>query len=98
MLFPGLVLTFIFKYIPMGGLVIAFQDYTPIFGMFEQEWIGLENFQYVFSMPTFPRVIYNTIFIALLKIIAGIIVPVSFALMLNEVRNIRYKRVLQTIV
>lgn len=98
MLFPGLVLTFIFKYIPMGGLVIAFQDYTPIFGMFEQEWIGLGNFQYVFSMPTFPRVIYNTIFIALLKIIAGIIVPVSFALMLNEVRNIRYKRVLQTIV
>ena len=98
MLLPGVLLVLIFKYIPMGGLVIAFQDYSPIFGMFEQEWVWLENFEYVFSMPTFPRVIYNTLFIAILKIIAGIVVPVTFALLLNEVRNIRYKRTLQTIV
>lgn len=98
MLLPGLILVFIFKYIPMGGLCIAFQDYSPIYGLFEQEWIGWENFEYVFSMSTFPRVIYNTMFIALLKIIAGIVVPVTFALMLNEVRNIRCKRTLQTIV
>ena len=98
MLLPAVVLVLVFKYIPMGGLCIAFQDYSPIFGLFEQDWIGLENFVYVFSLPTFSRVIYNTLFIAILKIIAGIIVPVAFALLLNEVRNIKYKRTLQTVV
>lgn len=98
MLLPGLILTFVFKYIPMGGLVIAFQDYSPVYGLFDQYWVGLDNFRYVFSMSTFPRVIYNTVFIALLKIIAGIIVPVSFALLLNEVRHTTYKRTLQTVV
>ena len=98
MLLPGLILTFVFKYIPMGGLCIAFQDYSPVYGLFDQYWVGLDNFRYVFSMSTFPRVIYNTVFIALLKIIAGIIVPVSFALLLNEVRHTTYKRTLQTVV
>ena len=98
MLLPGLILTFVFKYIPMGGLCIAFQDYSPVYGLFDQYWVGLDNFRYVFSMSTFPRVIYNTIFIALLKIIAGIVVPVSFALLLNEVRHTTYKRTLQTVV
>lgn len=98
MLLPGVILVFVFKYIPMGGLCIAFQDYSPIFGLFDQEWIGLDNFIYVFSTPTFPRVIYNTLFIAVLKIAAGIVVPVVFALLLNEVRNIGYKRTLQTVV
>lgn len=98
MLLPGVLIVFLFKYIPMGGLCIAFQDYSPIFGLFEQDWVGLENFIYVFSTPTFPRVIYNTVFIAVLKIIAGIVAPVTFALMLNEVRSIGYKRTLQTVV
>lgn len=98
MLLPGLLIVLIFKYIPMIGLSIAFQDYNPVFGMFEQEWIGLENFTYVFSMPTFPRVIYNTLYIAILKIIAGIVVPVLFALVLNEMKNMLYKRSIQTIV
>ncbi|MBE5808078.1 MAG: sugar ABC transporter permease [Clostridiales bacterium] len=98
MLLPGVLLVLVFKYIPMVGLSIAFQDYSPLFGIFEQDWCGLENFRYIFSLSTFPRVIYNTMFIALLKIIAGILVPVTFALMLNEVRNIGYKRTLQTVV
>lgn len=98
MLLPGVLLVFIFKYIPMAGLCIAFQDYSPIFGMFDQPWVGLENFQYVFTMSTFPRVIFNTVYIAVLKIAAGIIVPVTFALMLNEMRSVRYKRLLQTVV
>ena len=98
MLLPGVLLVLVFKYIPMVGLSIAFQDYSPLFGIFEQDWCGLENFRYIFSLSTFPRVIYNTMFIALLKIIAGIVVPVTFALMLNEVRNVGYKRTLQTVV
>ena len=98
MLLPGFIFVFVFKYIPMAGLCIAFQDYSPVYGLFDQYWIGLDNFRYVFSMSTFPRVIYNTVFIALLKIIAGIIVPVSFALLLNEIRHTAYKRTLQTVV
>ena len=98
LLLPGVILVLVFKYIPMVGLSIAFQDYSPLFGIFDQDWCGLENFRYIFSLSTFPRVIYNTMFIALLKIIAGILVPVTFALMLNEVRNIGYKRTLQTVV
>lgn len=98
MLLPGVLLVLVFKYIPMVGLSIAFQDYSPLFGILDQEWCGLENFRYIFSLSTFPRVIYNTMFIALMKIIAGILVPVTFALMLNEVRNMAYKRTLQTVV
>ncbi len=98
MLIPGVILTLLFKYVPMAGLSIAFQDYSPINGLFNQSWCGWDNFAYVFSLPTFPRVIYNTIFIALMKIIAGIIVPVSFALLLNELRSKHYKRTLQTMV
>ena len=98
MLLPGVILTFLFKYVPMAGLSIAFQDYSPINGLFNQTWCGWDNFIYIFSLPTFPRVIYNTIFIALLKIIAGIIVPVTFALLLSELRSRHYKRTLQTMV
>lgn len=98
MLFPGVVIVFIFKYIPLAGLAIAFQDYSPLFGIFEQDWCGWENFEYIFSLSTFPRVITNTLLIASMKIIAGIVVPVAVALMLNELRSIRYKRTLQTIV
>lgn len=98
MLIPGLLLTLIFKYIPMAGLSIAFQDYSPVFGLFDQQWCGLENFKYIFSLSTFPRVIYNTLFIAVMKIAAGIAVPVLFALLLNEMRQVRYKRTLQTVV
>ena len=98
MLLPCVAVVLIFKYLPLAGLSIAFQDYSPIFGIFYQEWCGLDNFRYVFSLPTFPRVIYNTMFIAIMKIVAGIIVPVTFALMLNEMRNIHYKRTLQTVV
>lgn len=98
MLLPGVVLVFIFKYLPLAGLSIAFEDFYPVYGLFNQEWIGLDNFKFIFSLPTFPRVLYNTIFIAVMKIVAGIVVPVTFALMLNEMRNIHYKRTLQTIV
>lgn len=98
MLFPAVVMVLLFKYIPLAGLSIAFQDYSPLLGFFDQEWCGWENFSYVFSLSTFPRVIYNTLFIAIMKIIAGIVVPVTVALLLNEVRNIGYKRTLQTVV
>lgn len=99
MLLPGVVLVFIFSYIPMFGLTIAFQDFIPLKGLLgDQEWVGLDNFRYVFSLPTTWQVVGNTLFIATMKIVAGLIVPITFALMLNEVRNRIFKRSVQTIV
>ena len=57
MLLPAVLMVVLFKYIPMAGLSIAFQDYSPLYSIFEQEWCGWENFKYIFSLSTFPRVI-----------------------------------------
>ncbi|WP_405083576.1 ABC transporter permease [Paenibacillus psychroresistens] len=99
MLLPGIVFVIIFAYIPMIGVRIAFQNFLPLKHLFgDQEWIGLENFKYIFATPNIWRVIWNTLSIAIMKIIAGLIVPITFALLLNEVRNRVFKRVTQTII
>lgn len=97
MLLPGLIVVAIFSYFPLYGLIIAFQRYNPAMG-FSSPWIGMENFVYLFNQPNFTRTIWNTFFIAICKIIGGIIVPVFFALLLNEVRNVGIKRSFQTLV
>ena len=98
MLLPAVVFLGIFNYLPMIGNVMAFQRFNPVRGFFGSRWTGMENLNYVFTMPDFPSVLWNTFFIAIMKMAAGIIVPVFFALLLNEVRSQRYKRTLQTIV
>ncbi|MBW7453427.1 ABC transporter permease [Paenibacillus sepulcri] len=99
MLLPAIVLVAVFSYGSMAGVVIAFQKFIPAKGMFgHQQWVGFQNFNTLFSMPNIWPVIRNTVIIALCKMIAGIIVPVVFALLLNEVRNIFTKRVFQTLV
>ena len=99
MLFPGILLILIFNYVPMAGLVIAFQKFIPSKGMFgKQEWIGFDNFTYVFSLPGFKQAMVNTVIIAAWKIVLGLLVPVVFALLLNEVRHMRFKKTIQTIV
>lgn len=99
MLIPGLILVFIFSYVPMAGLVISFQKFIPSKGMFgEQEWIGFKNFAYVFSLPGFKQAMKNTIIIAFWKILMGLLVPIWFALMLNEIHRTGFKRMVQTVV
>ncbi|WP_102411735.1 ABC transporter permease subunit [Beduinella massiliensis] len=99
MMLPALILTFLFAYIPMGGITIAFQNFIPAKGMFgDQQWVGLGNFRYIFSMPDALNVIRNTVFISVGKMIGLIIVPVLTAILLNEVNRPGYKRVLQTVV
>lgn len=98
MLLPGVLLTIIFSYIPIAGVVIAFQKFVPAKGIFESKWIGFENFIYVFNLPSFGNVLWNTIFIAVMKIIAGLIVPIIVALLLNEVVGKYFKRTIQTII
>ena len=98
MLIPGLMLILIFHYVPMFGIVMAFQNFKPANGIFGSKWVGLENFIYIAKLPNMGSVLYNTVFIAVMKIIAGMIVPIFVALMLNEVSCSGFKRTVQTIV
>ena len=91
MLIPGVVLTFIFSYIPLYGVIIAFEDYNVGMG-FSSPWVGLQNFRYLFSQPTFVRTIWNTLYIAVWKLLLGIIVPVTVAVLLNEMCSNKLKR------
>ena len=98
MLLPAVLLVLVFSYGPMLGIYIAFQDFSPVYGLTGSPWIGFGNFEFVFKIPGFLQVIWNTVFIAFLKIIGLIIVPVSFSLLLNEIRKEGYKRILQTLI
>ena len=98
MLLPGLVLIFVFHYIPMFGIVMAFQDFSPSKGFVNSVWVGFENFKYVMTLPNIGSVIFNTVFIAVLKILLGMVVPICVALMLNEVGLQLFKRTVQTII
>lgn len=98
MLLPGYIWLILFSIIPMFGIVIAFKDYNPGVGIWKSEWIGLENFKYMFLLSDSKNIFINTIFISTMKIIGNLIVPLVFALLLNEVRISALKRGIQTIV
>ena len=98
LLLPGVILTFIFSYMPIYGIVMAFQNYNPGLGFWGSPWVGFENFRMVFSTPQFLNSIYNTFFISIFKIVLGTFASVTFALLLNEIRAVGAKRVFQTIV
>ena len=97
MLLPGIVLVIIFSYIPLYGLIIAFEKYNPGMG-FSSPWVGLDNFTYLFAQPNFVRTIWNSLYIAVFKIFGGIVASVFFALLLNEIGNKVAKRVFQTLI
>ncbi|RED85208.1 MULTISPECIES: ABC transporter permease [Cohnella] len=98
MILPGFVLVFIYSYIPMAGIIMAFERLVPSKGMFLSPWVGWQNFEYMLRMPDIARVLGNTFLIAAMKMTAGIVVPVTFALLLNEAKNRLFKRSIQTIV
>lgn len=98
MIWPAAILTLIFSYVPMAGLVMAFQDFKPYRGVWNSPFIGWEHFRFMFQYPDSKQVIINTLVIAGLKIVFGLIVPFVFAILLNEVRKLLFKRVVQTLV
>ncbi len=99
MILPGFLLILVFSYLPMAGVTIAFQKFIPAKGLFgNQQWIGLDNFRYVMQMPSFWGIIRNTVVISLLKIVFGLIVPIIVAILLNEMRQARLKRYIQTVI
>lgn len=100
-LLPAVILLLIFSYLPMVGIVIAFQDYVPSKGwdlFFRSEWVGLDNFTYIMSMPGFWRSMLNTLTIAIQKILVSILVPLFIALLLNEAKNRLFKKAVQTLI
>lgn len=96
MLVPCLFLL-LFNYLPIGGIVMAFQNFYPGLGFLKSEWVGLDNFKTIFLHPDTWPAIRNTLLIAGGKIIGNLVIPVCFALMLNEVRLKRFKKTVQTI-
>lgn len=98
MLIPGILFILIFSYGPMFGLLMAFQNYVPAKGVLGSEFVGLENFRYIFSLPDIWQVTRNTVFIAFWKIVFNTLVPIIFAILLNEIRHSSLKKSVQTIV
>ena len=98
MVLPALLLTIVFAYIPMVGIVIAFQDFKPWLGFSQSNWVGLDHFKYLFSTPENLQVVWNTLIIASMKLVGGLIAPLVFALLLNEIRLSAFKRSVQTLV
>nr|WP_223285305.1 ABC transporter permease subunit [Paenibacillus sp. PL91] len=98
MLLPGMIMLFIFSIVPMFGAVMAFQRFIPAKGIWGSDWVGFANFTYMFQLPDSKQIFLNTIVIAIGKIILGLLVPIVFALLLNEVRLKVFKSTVQTIV
>jgi len=97
MLIPGLILLIIFHYIPMYGVIIAFQNYNPGLGFTRSPWVGLKNFNFLFNLPTFELLIRNTLVLAVSKLVTLQICAVGLALLLNEVRSALFKRGIQIV-
>ncbi|PZE22213.1 sugar ABC transporter permease [Paenibacillus xerothermodurans] len=95
---PGLLFFLVFKYVPMWGVLIAFQNYSPYTGMMESEWVGLEHFVEFFSNPDFTQLFRNTMAINLLNLFLFFPLPILLSLLLNELRIEAYKRFVQSIV
>lgn len=101
MVLPGVILVFIYCYLPMVGSVIAFENFRPYKGFlsfFKSKWVGMDNFAYLFSLPDIGSVLFNTVFIASMKMVAGMILPVVIALLLNEIAVPSIRKTVQTFV
>lgn len=98
LLLPSVILLLVYSYLPMAGVVIAFEDFKPWLGVFRSTFVGMANFRSVFTGPAAVQAITNTVIIASFKIAAGWVVPIVFALLLNEIRVTFLKRTIQSLV
>jgi putative aldouronate transport system permease protein len=96
MLLPGLAYFAVFRYAPMYGVTIAFQDYVPYLGFTHSRWVGFQQFHELFTSPDFPRVLTNTLLLALLNAVFVFPAPIVVALLLNELRLTVLKRAVQS--
>ena len=97
MIIPVLIFFILFHYKPMYGAIIAFKDYTPALGIAESPWVGWDNFTRFFSSVYFGRLIRNTILLSFYSLLFGFPAPIILALLLNEVKNKKFKGLTQTV-
>lgn len=97
MLIPGLALTFVFRYIPMYGVLIAFKDYNPLKGVMGSEWIGFEEFIKFLSSPNFGTLLGNTLKLSVYGLLLGFLPPIILAIMLNQLLSDTAKRRIQLV-
>ena len=97
LLLPGLVYFIVFKYLPMFGIAIAFENYVPFSGVLGSEWVGLKWFNYFFKFPSWITYLWNTLILSMMNLVFFFPAPIILALMLNEMRSLRYKKTLQTL-
>ena len=96
MILPALILLIIYSYLPMAGLIMAFQNFRPVLSFENSPFVGLDNFRFILQLPTFHRAFRNTVIIAFWRVILGISVPLVLALLLNEVKKRWFARLVQT--
>ena len=94
---PGLIITFIYSYIPMYGVQIAFRKYNPNKGFMGSQWVGMQHFIRFFNSPYFATTLKNTFILSIYSIIVGFPIPIIFALMLNSFRHKKYRKIVQTV-
>jgi putative aldouronate transport system permease protein len=97
-LIPGIIILILFAYLPMMGMIMAFQQYNPVSGFFHSRFVGLQNFIRVFISPTFGRAMRNTLVISFLKLLFGFTMPIIVSLLLNELRRLQFKKTVQTLI
>lgn len=96
LLLPAIILTFFYKYCPMPGLIMAFEDFSIYDGLFGSEWVGLKNIKIIFGKSNFTTAIWNTLSISLLSLVLNFPMPIILALLINEIGNKRFKKFVQT--
>lgn len=94
---PMVLLKILFAYVPLVGWVMAFQNYKPAKSFFDQEWVGLDKFKFLFSDAVFLHDIRNTLAMSLINLVLGFVTSILLALLLNEIKNMVFKRTIQTI-
>ncbi|GBG07731.1 sugar ABC transporter permease [Paenibacillus agaridevorans] len=98
MIIPALFILILFAYVPMTGVVIAFQKFYPALGISGSKWVGWDNFEFMFKLPNTIQVLWNTVIIAVMKIIVGIVLPLIVSILLNEVNHKLTRSGIQTLI
>lgn len=97
LLMPALIYVLVFSYGPMYGIIIAFKNFKPHMGIWDSPWVGFANFERFFASPVFWRLIKNTLVVSIYSLLVGFPIPIIFAIMMNSVKNQRFKKCVQTI-
>lgn len=97
LILPAVLLLFVFHYLPIYGIIISFQDFSPFKGLLKSDWVGFKHFEQFLTDSNFWRVFKNTIVINLMQIIIGFPIPIIFAIFLNELWSNKFKKVVQTV-